>query len=494
MKKHCTIPYLTAALLLSGSGVIAFDPATEAANRDAGKTQRIRFKEDDAQNYMVSKIYELKHLKANDLTPFILGAVRRYAQNSTVDRINYSAGKKQLLSVTCPVKMMPYVDDLVAKLDRAGSKVGPYGSPIAGTGITRYVFQPKYRSSPAMVELMKSAGIPSSSNPGANQDAVVEFDPATNLIYWKDSVNKDKDLKKYLAWLDRPIPQVNVKLTVYEVRESKLRDLGIDYLAWKNGPGLDLFGAGYEYLNAKVTEAMLDTLLSNAPDLAGTATGSFGGFFFAPAFDASFVRLLQQDGSATISSSASLTVNNAPSGKYQVKFTPEYQNLIKSDKDRSSIVTSPNSDLQMTINAPIICYNMPKSAAGVMPFTQDAYAKMGGNFNFSYEMLAKEVVERNNYGAELSNVSTFSSAVTVALNHEKLLGSYTKETEVEQTVGIPFLCELPVLKYIFGTTTMNREKSYCFVTVRAEPIHPDQEIGTLSGELVSITELFADKN
>ena len=49
-----------------------------------------------------------------------------------------------------------------------------------------------------------------------------------------------------LAWvkyLDRPVPQVNLRLNYYEIRESDLRDIGLDYLAWKNVRRfLDKFG------------------------------------------------------------------------------------------------------------------------------------------------------------------------------------------------------------------------------------------------------------
>ena len=47
----------------------AFDPVSETRSTPQDKIQKIRFREDDDQNYMVSKVYELKHLKANDLVP-----------------------------------------------------------------------------------------------------------------------------------------------------------------------------------------------------------------------------------------------------------------------------------------------------------------------------------------------------------------------------------------------------------------------------------------
>jgi hypothetical protein len=76
----------------------------------AANTRTIRFIEDDAQKYMVSKVYELKHTKACDITPFVLGAVTRYYSTSKVSRLNYKYGKKQLLLVTNPKEMKPFVD------------------------------------------------------------------------------------------------------------------------------------------------------------------------------------------------------------------------------------------------------------------------------------------------------------------------------------------------------------------------------------------------
>ena len=57
-----------------------------------------------------------------------------------------------------------------------------------------------------------------------------------------------------------------------------------------------------------------------------------------------------------------------------------------------------------------------------------------------------------------------------------------RSSDVEQTIGIPFLCEIPVLKYIFGTTTTNTEINRFFVTVRAVPVvfNENMEPGTVA--------------
>ena len=305
------------AAMLAAVDAPAFDPVSETRSTRQDKIQKIRFKEDDAQNYMVSKIYELKHLKANDLVPFVLGAVKRYSSNSTADRINYTS-EKQWIAVTTGVRMMPYVDEMIAKLDRPSAKRGPHGSLLDGTGIQRYVYTPKYRSSQEIVDLMIATGIPANATTDRKQDAVVKYDEATNLIYWKDSERKSSDLVKYISWLDRPLPQVSLTFRIYEIRESTMRDLGADYLAWKNGPGMDLLGAGFNLTSLKLNEAFFQKLLQVAPSAAGAFSYTYGGFFVAPAFDMSFIRLLQQNGMATVSAGGTLTITNNEEGSYSL--------------------------------------------------------------------------------------------------------------------------------------------------------------------------------
>lgn len=120
--------------------------------------------------------------------------------------------------------MMPYVDDMIAKLDRLPPNAVLFGSLLDGTGIQRYVYTPKFRPARRIVDLMISTGIPSNATSDRKQDATVKYDEATNLIYWKDSERKSSDLIKYIGWLDRPLPQVNLTFHVYEIRESTMRD------------------------------------------------------------------------------------------------------------------------------------------------------------------------------------------------------------------------------------------------------------------------------
>jgi hypothetical protein len=172
----------------------------------------------------------------------------------------------------------------------------------------------------------------------------------------------------------------------------------------------------------------------------------------APAFDMSFVRLLQQNGKATISSSANVMVANVPGKSFSVKFAPEYQNIVKNRDHVTSVVPGAGADMDIKITNAIIT------------------AGKDGVVNFDYELQNSNVVERNNLGVELQEVESVASCGTLKFNDEQIIATWNRTSTVEQTIGVPFLCELPVLKYIFGTTTENTEVTRMIVTARAVPV------------------------
>ena len=126
---------------------------------------------------------------------------------------------------------------------------------------------------------------------------------------------------------------------------------------------------------------------------------------------------------------------------------------ITKDANHASAVTiGGDSSLTATVTHPVI-------TAGTK-----------GCVKFKCEITSSNVVERNNLGAELTESEHISAHTDIHFNKEQLLASWNRTSTVEQTIGIPVLCEIPVLKYIFGTTTSNTEVTRYFVTVRAVPV------------------------
>ena len=377
------------AALLCTAGVVCIpqlagqEMPSASPGPTAQKSRKVHLIQDDAQDRMVSKIYKLKYVQGNDLVPFVSGIVMRYNINSIVDSVSYG-NNQQWLTVTCPVEMMPYVDEFIAKADRNVKIAGKVpGEIIRGSGITRAVYRPLYRSGQAIADVLINSAI--GTGPGG---AIYAYDANSNQIYWKDNASNTSYVYQFLSYLDRPPPQITLVFTIYEIRESSLRDLGVDYLAWKNGPGLNIFQAGFNAFG-----------LSSAGSAALQAlSGPFGGFFFAPQFDASFIRMLQQNGKADIADTATMTVSNSNTASYSIYFNPQQQNIVKSDNDRTSVdisIAAAAANVNQSyakITGPVVNLRYGESQSGypdneafsVAAYDPEKFRKLPGTLFFQY--------------------------------------------------------------------------------------------------------------
>ena len=232
-------------------------------------------------------------------------------------------------------------------------------------------------------------------------------------------------------------------------------------------------------------ELVVNELLENVPYALSSSWG-LGGFFTAPQFDMSFIRCLQQEGNSNAVGTSSLMMVNTPVGDkadlallrqvqsanpatapfiYRTSMSPEYQNIAKNTlgrtfvgksfyEDADGVMHADPPQLELQVLNPFICLSnkLDPKAGGVI---------------FDYSLYFKSVVERGNTGSELSNSALFSGSATLAFGKEKILAIYEKENDVEQTIGLPVLCRIPVLKYLFSTVTNIKERTYIAVTAEA---------------------------
>lgn len=463
-KKICSVMALLTA--------VAVLPAVAADGGKNGAVRTIHLRQSDAQVKYVSKVYELKNVSSEAILPFVNSAVKRYSANSTVRRVTSVNGKREALLVSTGQDFLVYVDQIIQTLDRPArnNKKG-----IDGTGIARIAYTPKYRAAADFAGIINST---SGSSVGA---AYVNRE--TNTIFWRDQADAAKKTLKYVEFLDQPLPQVNVRLNYYELRDSDLKDWGFDYLAWKNGPGVNLFNVGYN-----AGKLFMDEVLNTALNVATSATWATGGFFTAPQFDMSFIRCLEQSGNASVGAHAELRMLSTPVSSmeqfrrlqmyqlqnlakapfiYSISMTPEYQTIGKNSLGRTFIGKSYTEDADGTRHG-----NPPQLEAKIInPFVCMPSKSNKGGLIFNYALSFKGVVERGNTGEELFNSVNFSGAATIAFGTEKLLAVYEKENWVEQTIGLPILCRIPILKYLFSTTTKIQERTYMVVTAEATPLN-----------------------
>ena len=450
------------------------------------KTREITLLEDRDQDYMTTKVYALKHVKSSDLTPFVEGAVKRANSNSTVANLTYKSneGKANFISVSMPNFMVPYIDDMIKKLDRPGLK-DDAKSVIAGTGIHHFYYSPNYRASSDMIRILNQRF--------NSPDEAVHYGPGMSFFYWKDSGSDGKTVGTWLKAMDRPLPQMQIRIKMYEISKSNLIELGFDWVALKNGPAAEIFGFGLDHVNL---QSLTD--FSHMMDFSSVASFTNPGMFVAPNIDLTFLRLLTQKGDAKVATSAYLTVVNdqdyAPdsrgnytwsqafdNARYRISFNPVFQAITKSDDEYQEIkITSRQPSVKFFLSAPLICFENAAVS------NQTAIAAFRWNL-----AIENTVSESTNTGDLVEDNYYFASHTQVRANSEKLIATYVKKHKVNQNNGIPFLSDIPVVKYLFGATTDSWKDYRYYITVDAMPADPmDSTWSAWAGELVTAEDML----
>jgi hypothetical protein len=105
-------------------------------------------------------------------------------------------------------------------------------------------------------------------------------------------------------------------------------------------------------------------------------------------------------------------------------------------------------------------------------------------------MTTSSVLERDNNGQEGANANTIQSFLTIAPDEEKLVATFKRRQKVNQNNGMPFLSDIPILKYIFGSTTDSYAYYRYFVTFQTRPIPPRPDLSRWAGNIIDISSSF----
>ena len=188
------------------------------------------------------------------------------------------------------------------------------------------------------------------------------------------------------------------------------------------------------------------------------------------------------------------------SKSYEIFFNPQLQNIVKSNNDITSVTASnlnlPEgfNQLYLKIIQPIVNIHYGTSQAGyaeteaftVKPYKPGSYNQYPGTVFFQYSIQSATVMERSNTGEELVNTNSMNSSVLLDLNEEFILGQWDCQQEVEQVIGVPFLSDIPILKYLFSTTTLQKENCRLYLAIKPRLLNTAEEHQFASGKLFTL--------
>ncbi len=372
------------------------------------------------------------------------------------------------------------IDSLVAMLDNPALGAINYGSQM-------FFYLPKFVPAVNLMPLIENMGMNISdvTELWQGQD-LVAYDPDLNWLIFDVSNYSCDNIAKMLSLYDVPIPQVRLKISVYEVYSENDDKIGIDFQNWKNNDGADFFSVGGRYRNnwAAIYSGGM------AQDFGSERTSFYN---FNPKWNTRYLDFLASKGKAKITHTGELCVRNNTSA------------LLDRSTQIFYIDTSePVPGAQTLPDTGVGPYELLSSILG-QTVTEDIPIGKGEaqvttaftGFGFTMQVNNASVnLNETRFNVTLSNTSLMGfesngqpriskgNVVTqeVSLPHGKdrfVIGGLRKQETVKSKTGIPWLMDIPWAGYLFSTESTSVRHAELIVVAECSWDSPSDN--TLSG-------------
>ena len=248
------------------------------------ETEQITFVNTNNDPYVYTKVYKLKHADPYEIRPYVMAALRSRRVDTSVTKVEavkYQDGTGMLLVSAEEYRFFPVengmsLDQIIEMLDR------PNLASEAGRRF--FLYYPKYFDSVTLAGLIRKVGMQHAGDNAELQGGIDTVVPDTklNTLMFYASPNSEPQILKMLKEYDG--------------------NLGVDFQAWKNGPGADLFAAGSRYLNG------WNLRTGNISNLVKSAHVSY--INFNPKWNSRYLDFLVSKGKAKVVTSGSLNIGN----------------------------------------------------------------------------------------------------------------------------------------------------------------------------------------
>ncbi|MDD3155217.1 MAG: hypothetical protein PHS41_10145 [Victivallaceae bacterium] len=348
-------------------------------------------------------------------------------------------------------------------------------------GTQTYFYIPKYVPSRNLLPMIQNVGmnVMDVSEVWQGMD-LVAYDPDLNWLVF-DVVNFSMfNIDKMLKLYDVPIPQVRLKITVYEIFHENDEKIGLDFQAWKNNDGMDFFSAGGRYRDN------WSALFTGGLGSSGTESTSY--YNFNPKWNSRYIDFLTSIGKAEVAHTGTLLIrNNTPASL-------SCQNQIFYFD-----TTTPAPNTQTTPDFGVGPYKLLSNIIDVAIASSDAYPVSKANqqlvtgfagFGFTMNVTNASVnIKETRFDVTLSNSSLIgfessgkprisngnSVSLSVSLPHGKnsfVIGGLKKQETVKSSTGVPWVKDLPYIGYLFSTKSTSIKNSELVVVGECELASP----------------------
>ena len=423
-------------------------------------TDVVHFVRDNADPNVITKAYVLKHVDPYEMRTYLRKIVQTRKVddcNTNIEAVQYTDGRAVLLISAEDYRFDDTekgqgFDTLVSELDKPKT--------IAASGKPTYLYSPKYRSAEELQEMVNQVGAyskdPVMNNVGGSDTLIA--DKALNLIFFNTVPFSRKTIDRVLAEYDKPYPEVQAKVTVYEIYAENDTTIGLDFQSWKNNEGVNFFSAGGRFMQNH-----------DAFDLVrGGGWESVRYFRFNPKWNTKYIDFLTSKGKAKVMHTAMLRLKHG-----------QFSNISKT----TGIFVATPEDIPAT--------TLP-SGAEVQKHGKKVETTAT---NFGFEMSMKPsvtdkatILDVNIRNSSLIGYTSDGSPriqkgavidTTFMIDNKGtklMIGGLEKRDVVRVSGGVPILKDLPVIGWLFSTERESTKRSQLLVVAEILPLTTPAEV------------------
>ena len=276
----------------------------------ADGTKEVKVIRDNADPFVITKPYTLKHADPYAVRSYLEAAVGAKSINSSpaqVTAVKFSDGAGLVLVSAEEYRFADSndgkgIDGIVAALDRPGLKYLPAGDA--------YIYFPRISRASNLRDMLMKVGSSELDPQFEVAPGTVTVDAELNALVIKASKWNWQEMLTMLKQYDRPIPEFKVTYRVIEIYAENDDRIGVDFQSWKNNEGVDLFSAGV------FARRNWGTFFSSAIENNGSSRTSY--WNFNPKWNTRYLDFMTSIGKAKCLAQGEIVVQNRQASAIQV--------------------------------------------------------------------------------------------------------------------------------------------------------------------------------
>jgi type II secretory pathway component GspD/PulD (secretin) len=382
-----------------------------------------------------------------------------YAEGGRAEVIRDKKKKEYFLFCLAPSHMMPHIETALKALDQDWVQDNTDGSVDA-------YYQAKFRDVAKVTDI---ALIPASAEVDERDDNLITVDSVANAVHITGEPYRVSSFVKYAQKVDQPVPQVLLEATVYEVEVSNEKRLGVDYLAWKNGPGRNLFdfiywGSDYDQKAWNIT-SVFDPFVpcrANANDpesIRGDASGWYMGANYL--LTAAYLDFLEGSGRARVVTRGKVLVQNGETADLTAADEVLHFHVSPDEDETPCKGVSPDTvdNEECETGLPIYDRTVTKDEKLEIGFAMSVTPRISEEITqLSISLDLNNIVGQTPSGTPQVRTHSLSTTVLVQNDQEICVGGLKRTEDVKQVQKMPIVGSLPIVGWLFGhEATVRRE-------------------------------------